>query len=105
VTNTQLYLAIGLPTLAVITSLVINIVTISGIRSEMGELRSDVRSEMGDIRSGIRDDLGDMRSGIRTELADIRSDIREIRADIKLMTGKLAEMDTRISVIEERLKI
>lgn len=70
-TNVQLYLAVGLPTLAVITSLVINIVTITGIRAE---------------------------------LADIRTDIREIRADIKLITGKLAEMDTRISVIEERLK-
>jgi len=63
-TNLQLYLAVGLPTLAVITSLVINLFLISGIRE----------------------------------------DIREIRSDIKIIIGKLAELDTRISVIEERLK-
>lgn len=63
-TNAQLYVAVGLPTIAVIASLVINLFQLSGMRGDM----------------------------------------REIRGDLRLITGKVAEMDTRLSVIEERLK-
>lgn len=38
------------------------------------------------------------------QISGIREDIREMRGDIKLMTGKLAEIDTDVSVIKERIK-
>jgi hypothetical protein len=60
----QLYIAIGLPTIAVLASLTVSLLQISAIRE----------------------------------------DIREIRNDIKLLTGKVAEIDTRLSLIEERIK-
>jgi hypothetical protein len=63
-TDLQLYFAIGLPTLAVITSLIISLFQISGLREG----------------------------------------IREIRAGMKLITGKLAELDTHVSVLQDRLK-
>lgn len=63
-TNTQLYLAIGLPCITVITALVISLVQISGIRD----------------------------------------DIRSLLSKLDLLTGKVAEMDTRLAVVEERLK-
>lgn len=40
-TNVQLYIAVGLPVLAVITSLIISLVQISGIREDIRELRSN----------------------------------------------------------------
>lgn len=63
VTNVQLYIAIGLPTLAVLASLTVSLVQISAIREEM-----------------------------RGNMQTIREDIREIRADIKLLTGKVYEL-------------
>jgi hypothetical protein len=46
----------------------------------------------------------DRRFGdLRDELREVRADIREMRADIKLIVGKLADLDTPVSVIEERL--
>lgn len=60
----QLYIAIGLPTIAVLASLTVSLIQIGAIRE----------------------------------------DIREIRNDIKLLTGKVAEIDTRLSLIEERIK-
>ena len=42
-TNQQLYIAIGLPTLAVITSLIISLIQIAGIRQELAAIREDVR--------------------------------------------------------------
>jgi len=73
-TNAQLYLAIGLPVLAVITSLVVSLVQISAIRE-------DSRSNI----SSIREDN-------RSNMAEIRTDIRGIRDDIKLLTGKVYEL-------------
>ena len=61
-TDAQLYLAIGLPTLAVLASLTVSLVQISGIRG----------------------------------------DIRQIRDAITMLTSKVADIDTRLSVLEER---
>ena len=59
----QLYLAVGLPVIAVIISLVLSLVQIGAIREDM-----------------------------RVPLGAIREDIREIRSDIKLPTEKVYEM-------------
>ena len=61
--NVQLYIGIGLPVIAVLTSLTISLVQISAIRDEL-----------------------------RTNMQGIREDIREIRSDIKLLTGKVYEL-------------
>lgn len=63
-TDTQLYLAVGVPMIAWLVSFVLNLILISGIRE----------------------------------------DVREIRSDIKIITGKLAEVDTRLSIMEDRMK-
>ena len=62
-TNLQLYIAVGLPTLAVIASLIISLVTISGIRDDM----RDLRHEFNELR-------------------------RELNTKIDLLTGKVYEM-------------
>lgn len=62
--DVQLYVAIGLPTFAIVTSLIISLFQISGVRE----------------------------------------DVREIRNDIKLLPGIVAEIDTRLGVIEERIR-
>ncbi len=64
--NVRLYLAIGLPTIAVLASMTVSLVQISAIRDDIKEVRVDMRQ-------------------IRGELGDIRS-------DIKLLTGKVYEM-------------
>jgi len=34
------------------------------------------------------------------QISRIREDIREIRSDIKILTGKVADIDTRLSVLQ-----
>jgi hypothetical protein len=62
-TDLQIYIAIGLPTIAVLASLTVSLVQISAIRDEM-----------------------------RTNMSAIRGEMREIRGDIKLLTGKVYEL-------------
>jgi hypothetical protein len=61
--NLQLYIAIGLPTIAVLASLVVSLFQISAVRE----------------------------------------DVREVRMDVKLLTGKVADVDNRLSRIEDKL--
>jgi hypothetical protein len=69
-TDVQLYIAIGLPRMAVLASLTVSLVQISAIREE-------IRGQVSTIHDGVR---------------EMRSDMREIRADIKLLTGKIYEL-------------
>jgi len=80
-TNVQLYLAIGLPILAVLASLVVSLVQISGIKEDIRELRGEMR--------GLRKDSQDSLSEARKEA---REDRLQIAADIKVLTGKVYEM-------------
>lgn len=42
-TDLQLYLAIGLPTLAVLASLIVSLFQISGTREDIREIRADIK--------------------------------------------------------------
>lgn len=48
-TNAQLYLAIGLPCLTVLASLVISLFMLSGVREDIREIRSDVKLLTGKV--------------------------------------------------------
>jgi hypothetical protein len=49
-TNLQLYLAVGLPTFAIVASLIVSLVQISGIRGELSGVRDDLREIRGDMK-------------------------------------------------------
>ena len=80
-TDLQLYIAIGLPTVAVLASLTVSLIQISAIREDIREIRAETRAQ-----------LATAREDTRAQIAAIREDIHEIRADIKLLTGKVYEM-------------
>ncbi len=47
--NVQLYLAVGLPTLAILCSLAVNLWLISGVREDIREIRADVKLLTGKV--------------------------------------------------------
>jgi len=49
VTNVQLYFAVGLPTLAVVTSLMVSLVQSSAIRGDIREIGGDIRLLTGKV--------------------------------------------------------
>ncbi len=81
-TDIQLYLAIGLPIIAVLTSLTVSMLQVSAIRGEVARIHEDMR--------GLR--------------SDFREDMRAIRTSLNTLTGKVIEMDNRLTRIEERLE-
>jgi hypothetical protein len=49
-TNAQLYLAIGLPCFTIVTSLIISLVQVWGVRDSIKEIREDIREIRSDIK-------------------------------------------------------
>jgi len=96
-TDTQLYLALGLPIIAILTSLTISMLQISGIRGDMRGMRAEFREDSHGLRADFREDLGGIRTGLR-------EDMLAIRADLSALTGKVVEIDNRLTRIEERLE-
>lgn len=47
--NTQLWIAVGLPIIAILTSLVISVLQISAIREDIRELRADMKLLTGKV--------------------------------------------------------
>jgi uncharacterized membrane protein (DUF106 family) len=75
--NLQLYIAIGLPIIAVLTSLTISLIQISAVPDDVRAIREEMRGNMQTTREETRTNM---------------QAIREIRADIKLLTGKVYEL-------------
>jgi hypothetical protein len=47
--NLQLYIVVGLPTIAVIASLIVSLIQISAIREDIREVRSDITLLTGNV--------------------------------------------------------
>jgi hypothetical protein len=86
VTDTQLYLGLGIPVLAIMTSLIVSLVQVSGIREDMRQMRAEFHADS------------------RALAADVRSDIATLRGEFATLTGKVIEIDNRLTRIEERLE-
>ena len=80
-TNVQLYLATGVPIIAILISMALSLVQISGIRGSIAEIHVELRA-------------------LRTEF---REELRILRTDLNTLTGKVIEIDNRLTRIEERL--
>src|SRR6266850_523502 len=116
----QLLLAIYLPLLTPIVTFAIVMVGFLYNNSRLSDFRSDFRSGIGDLRA----EFGDLRTELRGSVGDLRGSIGDIRGSLSDMRdmlraemrvvqttmdknhsellGKFAELDTRVSHIEER---
>jgi hypothetical protein len=90
-TDTQLYFVMGLPILAVLTSPIVSLLQISGFRA-------DGRG----FRLGFADLGRDVNGALETIRNEAREDRAEIAGDLKLLTGKVVEIDNRLTRIAER---
>ena len=64
-TDIQLYLAIGLPIIAVLTSLTVSMRQVSAIREEVARIHEDMRG----LRSDFREDMRAIRNETNTSPA------------------------------------
>jgi predicted nucleic acid-binding Zn-ribbon protein len=86
-------LVIGIPVLAIMTSLIVSLVQVSGIREDMRQMRAEFHADYRALATDLRADFG-----------ALRSEFAALRSDFATLTGKVIEIDSRLTRIEERLE-
>jgi hypothetical protein len=85
-TEGHLYLAISVSIIAMLASLTLSLIQVSGIREDMRTFHAETREDARALRS------------------EFRQDLQGLRADLTALTGRVIEIDYRLTRIEERLK-
>ena len=102
-TGTQLYIAIGLPTIAVLTSLVIGLVQISGIREDMRGMRADMNQDLHAMRADMNQDLHGLRADINVKFEALNQRFDDMRDLWRAELHRVEEvLDARLKHMEER---
>lgn len=91
-TNVQLYLALGIPFLSLVVAMVIS-------NSRINDMRDLLRSEIQNVST---ETLGEFKV-IRTDLIEQRRMLDRIILSIDMLTGKVVEIDNRLSRLQERM--
>ena len=91
-TNVQLYLALGIPFLSLVVAMVIS-------NSRINDMRDLLRAEI----QGVRTEAQGEFKALRTELAEQRRILDRLVVSIDMLTGKVIEIDNRLSRLEERM--
>ena len=98
----QQMLMIYLPLLTPLATLAIVMVGFLYNNSRLSDFRSsmgDMRSSMGDMRTELRGSMNDMRDMLRAEMRVLQTTMEKNHSEL---LGKFAELDTRVSRIEQR---
>jgi gas vesicle protein len=74
-TNLQLMLSIGIPSLLVLLNIALNRSDVLALRSEMIQLRKDLTSDMAQLRKDINSDMAQLRKDINSDMAQLRKDL------------------------------
>ena len=85
-TNTQLYLSIGIPTLTVLVALLVNISYFVAMNTRFASLETRLDTRISSLETRLDARIGSLES------------------KFDILVGKVIEMDNRIVRLEERLK-
>jgi flagellar capping protein FliD len=92
-TDSQLYFSVGIPTLAVFVSMLVNGYWSQALNARMSTLETTLSARMAALDQRI--------AAIEQRMSNLES---RVYAQLEMLTGKIADMDTRLSVLEDRLK-
>ena len=94
VTDTQLYLSIGVPTFAVLIGLLMNVIHHNAVNSRFNSMESSVNSRLNSLENSVNS---------RFNSVDARLDRVDARFDT--LTGVVMDLDNRVTRIEAKLGI
>ena len=101
VTDTQLYVTIGLPILAILRAFVGNMVQYSSMMSRLSSMESQFDSRF----SGVDSRFASLEAQFNSRFSSVENRLTSIDARFDTLTGKVIEIDnhlTRVEAILER---
>lgn len=64
---------------------------ISGVESEVRDLRGELHTEINGLRQEVRADIRDLRHEMRTEIGTLREDMSALREEVRTDIGELRD--------------
>jgi hypothetical protein len=98
VTDTQLCLSIGLPTLAVVLGMILNGFLFNALSARMTSLES----RTGGVESGLAARMRSLENVLSARMNSLESRMVSLQEQMHLMIGKIGELDTRVSILGDR---
>ena len=86
VTDSQLYFAVGLPTFAVLMSILVSTLQTNTMNARLTSLETAFNSRIGSLETAVNARIGSLEARFDT------------------LIGKVFEIDTRLTRVEERLE-
>ena len=79
-TNVQLLLSIGIPSLLVLLNIALNRSDVSALRSEMVQLRVDISRNMKQLRGDLTKDMMQLRDSIHRDMIGLHERVAVVEA-------------------------
>lgn len=90
--NTQLYLSIGIPTIAVTLAWLFNEFDINSLRAEIRYVKASLRAEIKYVESSLRAEIKNVVTSLRAEMNALR---REIHSGTIPLHERLAVVEAK----------
>jgi hypothetical protein len=95
-TDMQLYLAVGLPVFAFLLNITLGVIQTNSIQARITSVESALNSRLTSLESNTNARFSSLESNMNARFTSV-----EARFDT--LTGKVVEMDNRLTRVEERL--
>jgi hypothetical protein len=96
VTDVQLYLAIGLPVFAFLLNIALGVLQTNSLQARITSVETGMNARLTSFEANTHARFASLESNINSRFASLES-----RFDT--LTGKVVEMDNRLTRVEERL--
>ena len=97
----QLYLAIGLPTVTALVGILVNIGYFVAINGRIGSLETRLDGRINSLESKVESRSNSLEAKLESRSISLES---KFETKIDLLVGKIVDLDNRLSRMEERLK-
>jgi uncharacterized protein involved in exopolysaccharide biosynthesis len=94
-TDTQLYLAVGMPTIAILLGILIN-----GL--QFHRATADLSARISTIETSINARISTIETSINARFASLEARLASVETRLDILIGKMMDFDGRLSRLEER---
>jgi chaperonin cofactor prefoldin len=102
-TDVQLYLAVGLPVFAFLLSIAVSVVQTSSIQARITSVETGMSGRLTSVEASMSARFTSLESNINARFSSVDARLNSLENRFETLTGKVVEMDNRLTRVKERL--
>jgi hypothetical protein len=102
-TDVQLYMAIGLPVFAFLLNIALGVVQTNSLQARISSVETGVNSRLSDFESTMNSRFASVDARFASLELNMNTRFTSLESRFDTLTGKVVEIDNRLTRVEERL--